>query len=142
MIASHAPLRELVKPARFDSSASEAEVISSSEPLYRSKRKLAALAVETTRVSEQEAGKGQDLPGLPHRLRCVLLTTEDFSMSAPTDVRTYPAGVPCWIDSEQRDLQAACAFYGELFGWVFSDAASPERAGTYYVAAVDGRDVA
>jgi uncharacterized protein len=112
------------------------------DPVKAEATKPAALAVETTRVSEQEAGKGQDLPGLPHRLRCVLLTTEDFSMSAPTDVRTYPAGVPCWIDSEQRDLQAACAFYGELFGWVFSDAASPERAGTYYVAAVDGRDVA
>ena len=112
------------------------------DPVKAEGGKPAALAAELTRVSEQGAGKGRDLPGLPLKLRFVLLTTEDLSMSAPTDVRTYPAGVPCWIDSEQRDLQAACAFYGELFGWVFSDAASPERAGTYYVAAVDGRDVA
>jgi uncharacterized protein len=70
------------------------------------------------------------------------LPNEEFSMSAPTDVRTYPAGVPCWIDSEQSDLEAACGFYGELFGWAFSDVALPERAGTYCVAAVDGRDVA
>jgi hypothetical protein len=62
-------------------------------------------------------------------------------MSAPTPVRTYPAGVPCWIDSEQRDLEAARAFYGELFGWAFSTSPRP-GAGTYYVAAVDGRDVA
>ena len=63
-------------------------------------------------------------------------------MSAATDVRSYPAGVPCWVDSEQRDLEAACAFYGEVFGWAFFDDASPERAGRYCVAAVDGRDVA
>ena len=32
-------------------------------------------------------------------------------------MRTYPRGVPCWIDTEQPDRDAACRFYGALFGW-------------------------
>ena len=63
-------------------------------------------------------------------------------MSAPIDVRTYLAGVPCWIDSEQPDPEAACAFYGELFGWAFSDVTPPEAPTAYYIATVDGRDMA
>lgn len=35
--------------------------------------------------------------------------------------RTYPHGVTCWIDTEQPDPTAACAFYGELFGWTFTN---------------------
>ena len=31
----------------------------------------------------------------------------------------YPAGVPCWIDLTQPDLDATTAFYGGLFGWTF-----------------------
>ncbi len=58
---------------------------------------------------------------------------------ARTDVRTYPAGVPCWIDSAQPDPEAACAFYGELFGWAFSAVKAP---GAYFIATVDGQDVA
>ena len=53
-----------------------------------------------------------------------------------TDPRTYPEGVPCWVDSEQPDLHAARAFYGELFGWSFDDA-----AGSYLIATLDGQDV-
>jgi predicted enzyme related to lactoylglutathione lyase len=30
--------------------------------------------------------------------------------------------VPCWVDTEQPDPDAACRFYGELFGWTFEDA--------------------
>jgi predicted enzyme related to lactoylglutathione lyase len=63
-------------------------------------------------------------------------------MSAPSDVRTYPAGVPCWIDSEQPDPEAACAFYAELFGWEISRVTPPEVPDAYFVATVDGRDVA
>jgi len=63
-------------------------------------------------------------------------------MSAPTDVRVYPAGVPCWVDSAQPDPEAAGAFYGELFGWSFSDVSPPELPGAYHIATVDGRDVA
>jgi predicted enzyme related to lactoylglutathione lyase len=59
-----------------------------------------------------------------------------------TDQRTYPAGVPCWIDTEQPDTDAAQAFYGGLFGWAFTDAMPPEAPGTYLIATLEGRDVA
>ena len=36
--------------------------------------------------------------------------------------RTYPHGVPCWIDTEQPDTAAAREFYGGLFGWRFEEA--------------------
>ena len=35
--------------------------------------------------------------------------------------RTYPAGVPCWLDVEQTDTAATEAFYGDLFGWELDD---------------------
>jgi uncharacterized protein len=39
----------------------------------------------------------------------------------------YPAGVPCWVDIEQEDTEAAMAFYGGLFGWEFARSAdSPD----------------
>jgi uncharacterized protein len=59
-----------------------------------------------------------------------------------TDQRTYPDGVPCWIDTEQRDTDAACRFYGGLFGWSFADAVPAEAPGSYFIASLDGRDVA
>jgi uncharacterized protein len=58
------------------------------------------------------------------------------------DERTYPAGVPCWIDTDQPDVDAAHRFYGGLFGWTFSDAVPPGVPGTYLIASLDGRDVA
>lgn len=39
--------------------------------------------------------------------------------------RTYPPGVPCWIDTEQPNVEAATQFYGGLFGWTFEDAMPP-----------------
>jgi uncharacterized protein len=56
--------------------------------------------------------------------------------------RTYPQGVPCWVDTGQADLQAASRFYGELFGWAFQDATPAGAPGTYLIAKSDGRDVA
>ena len=50
----------------------------------------------------------------------------------------YPAGVPCWVDVLVPDPDAASAFYGDLFGWDFTD---PGPNG-YRVARVMGRDVA
>jgi predicted enzyme related to lactoylglutathione lyase len=32
---------------------------------------------------------------------------------------SYPAGVPCWIETLQPDVPAALNFYGPLFGWEF-----------------------
>ncbi|MEO5837543.1 MAG: VOC family protein [Acidimicrobiales bacterium] len=58
------------------------------------------------------------------------------------DMRTYPSGVPCWIDSEQTDPAAACHFYGTLFGWTFEEAMPPGAPGSYLIAQLDGDDVA
>ena len=56
--------------------------------------------------------------------------------------RTYPQGVPCWIDTEQPDVGAAVEFYAGIFGWTFEDvmpAGAPDR---YLIAKLDGQDVA
>ena len=53
-------------------------------------------------------------------------------------MRTYPHGVPCWIDTEQPEPHDAARFYGELLGWTFEDSAR----GSYLVASLDGQDVA
>jgi predicted enzyme related to lactoylglutathione lyase len=56
----------------------------------------------------------------------------------------YPAGVPCWVDTTQPDPRAALDFYGAVFGWGF-DGPAPMPGGMpgeYFVARVDGRDVA
>ena len=39
-----------------------------------------------------------------------------------SDERSYPAGVPCWVDTDQPDVDPARRFYGDLFGWKFEDA--------------------
>jgi predicted enzyme related to lactoylglutathione lyase len=53
------------------------------------------------------------------------------------DARTYPHGVPSWIETEQPDPAAARAFYGELFGWAFED-----RPGGYTIARLGNREAA
>ncbi len=55
--------------------------------------------------------------------------------------RTYPDGVPCWIDTEQPDVEAAIAFYGGIFGWTFEDAMPPGVPSRYMIATLNGRDV-
>ena len=59
-----------------------------------------------------------------------------------TDARTIPRGVPCWIDVEPPDRDAAVAFYGGLFGWTFENAMPPGLPGYYLIARLDGQDVA
>ncbi len=54
----------------------------------------------------------------------------------------YPPGVPCWIDTSQPDPQAAVVFYGGLLGWDFEDVMPPESPGRYFIARLDGGDVA
>lgn len=57
---------------------------------------------------------------------------------------TYPAGVPCWIETLQPDVRAALDFYGSVFGWEF-DGSGPmpgDVDGQYFVARLSGRDVA
>jgi hypothetical protein len=53
-----------------------------------------------------------------------------------TTLRTYPHGVPCWIDTEQPDPTRARHFYGRLLGWEFED------VGDYHVGLLGRRPVA
>jgi len=55
--------------------------------------------------------------------------------------RTYPPGVPCWVDTEQPDVEAATAFYGGIFGWTYDEAMPPGAPGRYVIAKLDGQDV-
>ena len=59
-----------------------------------------------------------------------------------TDERSYPAGVPCWVDTDQPDVGAARRFYEGLFGWTFTDAIPADAPGTYLIASLAGADVA
>jgi predicted enzyme related to lactoylglutathione lyase len=57
---------------------------------------------------------------------------------------SYPAGVPCWVETLQPDPAAALDFYGPLLGWELG-APEPMPAGwdgDYYVARLGGRPVA
>lgn len=54
----------------------------------------------------------------------------------------YPAGVPCWIDTDRGDPEAATPFYAGLFGWEFGDRMPAEALGRYFVAELDGHSVA
>jgi predicted enzyme related to lactoylglutathione lyase len=51
-------------------------------------------------------------------------------------LRTYPPGVPCWIDTEQPDPPRARNFYRTILDWDFED------VGDYHVGLLGGRPVA
>lgn len=59
-----------------------------------------------------------------------------------TETRTYPPGVPCWVDTEQPDVAAASEFYAALFGWTFEDAIPPDVPDTYLIASVEAQTAA
>jgi predicted enzyme related to lactoylglutathione lyase len=59
-----------------------------------------------------------------------------------SDSRTYPQGVPSWIDFEPDDVEAAKAFYGTLLGWEFTEATPPGSPYRYFIAHVSGADAA
>lgn len=63
-------------------------------------------------------------------------------MQPDTSARTYPHGVPCWVDTEQPDVEAATQFYGGLFGWTFEDVMPPGAPARYLIATLAGKDVA
>jgi predicted enzyme related to lactoylglutathione lyase len=54
----------------------------------------------------------------------------------------YPPGVPCWVDTEQRDPVAATDFYGKLFSWQFDDQLAGTDGPHYFLAKLHGLDVA
>jgi uncharacterized protein len=60
----------------------------------------------------------------------------------PLERDAYPPGVPCWVDTAQPDPEAAVRFYGGLFGWEFEDRMPADSPGRYFVARLQGRDVA
>lgn len=53
---------------------------------------------------------------------------------------SYEPGTPAWVDAGVPDTDAAAAFYGGLFGWVFDDA--DEAMGGYRQARLRGHAVA
>ena len=55
--------------------------------------------------------------------------------------RTYPQGVPSWIEARHPDPGAAMAFYGGLFGWDGEERMPPGAPGSYRIVSIDGRDV-
>jgi predicted enzyme related to lactoylglutathione lyase len=56
--------------------------------------------------------------------------------------KTYPPGVPCWVETLQPDPRAALAFYGALFGWDGIGPGAMPDGGEYFVARLHGDDVA
>jgi predicted enzyme related to lactoylglutathione lyase len=54
----------------------------------------------------------------------------------------YIPGVPCWIDTNQPDPDAAAEFYRGLFGWEIEDRMPPGSDSKYYVGRIRGGDVA
>jgi predicted enzyme related to lactoylglutathione lyase len=54
----------------------------------------------------------------------------------------YIPGVPCWVDTQQPDPEAAVAFYTGLFGWEFENVMPTDAEGVYYMARIRGGDAA
>jgi uncharacterized protein len=54
----------------------------------------------------------------------------------------YIPGVPCWVDTNQPDPDAAVAFYSGLFGWECEDVMPPGSEGKYFIARLQGGEVA
>ena len=52
----------------------------------------------------------------------------------------WPDGTPCWVDLVVDDVGAACAFYGELFGWTTES--GPPKPGGYTMCLLKGRTAA
>ena len=54
----------------------------------------------------------------------------------------YMPGVPCWVDTNQPDPEAAAAFYSGVFGWEVEDVMPPGSEVKYFIARIRGGDVA
>lgn len=59
-----------------------------------------------------------------------------------TEKPAYPPGVPCWVETLQPDPRPALAFYGSLFGWDGIGPGPMPAGGEYFVARLNGDDVA
>jgi len=58
------------------------------------------------------------------------------------DRNGYIPGVPCWVDTNQPDPDAAVAFYAGLFGWALEDGMPEGSGGHYFIGRIRGGDVA
>ena len=65
-----------------------------------------------------------------------------MTSDATIDRTEYPPGVPCLVDTEQPDPDAAAEFYGGVFGWQFDNKLPPGSSDKYLVASLHGFDVA
>ena len=54
----------------------------------------------------------------------------------------YIPGVPCWVDTNQPDPEAALPFYSGLFGWEFENVMPEGSEGEYFIGRIRGGDVA
>jgi predicted enzyme related to lactoylglutathione lyase len=55
---------------------------------------------------------------------------------------SYTPGTPCWVELGTPDIEAAAAFYGELFDWEIPELPNSAELGGYRRAKKDGKDVA
>jgi uncharacterized protein len=55
---------------------------------------------------------------------------------------SYAPGTPCWADLGTPDIDAAAAFYGDLFGWSVPEGESSEQTGGYRQAMLRDKPVA
>lgn len=55
--------------------------------------------------------------------------------------RSYPQGVPSWIEARHPDPDAAETFYVGMFGWASEERMPPGVPGSYRIVSSDGRDV-
>lgn len=55
---------------------------------------------------------------------------------------SYVPGTPCWADLGAPDIEAAAAFYGDLFGWSIEEGENAEQTGGYRQATLRGKPVA
>ena len=51
----------------------------------------------------------------------------------------YIPGVPCWVDTNQPDPDAAVDFYSGLFGWECENVMPPGSGGKYFLARLQRR---
>jgi uncharacterized protein len=65
-----------------------------------------------------------------------------MTMSTDANAKSYPAGVPCWVETLQSDPRAATAFYHALFGWEASGPGTMPDGGECFVARLAGDEIA
>jgi len=58
------------------------------------------------------------------------------------ETKSYPPGVPCWVEALEPDARAAAAFYRGVFGWEARGPGPMSGGGEYFVACLEGDEVA